>query len=61
MNTTELIKWAKEKAKSCPKLKEDIFDFVELALNEIESGASEQNEINLCMNDIEELIKENCN
>jgi hypothetical protein len=61
MNQTELIKWAKDKAKSCPKLKHEIFDFVELALDEIESGASEENEIYLCMNEIEELIKENCN
>ena len=61
MNTKEMIAWAREKQKACPKLKEEIFDYVQLALDEIEDGASEQNEINLCMNEIEELIKNNCN
>lgn len=61
MNTKEMIAWAREKAKACPKLKEEIFDYVQLALDEIEDGASEQNEINLCINEIEELIKNNCN
>lgn len=57
----ELITWAKEKAKACPNLKEEIDDFVQLAIDEIEEGASISNEIHLCMSDIEELIKENCN
>jgi hypothetical protein len=57
----ELIQWAKEKAKACPKLKDQIEDFLQLAIDEIEDGASVSNEIHLCMSDINELIKENCN
>lgn len=57
----ELITWAKERAKSCPKLKDEIEDYLQLAIDEIEEGASISNEIHLCMSDINELIKENCN
>lgn len=61
MNVKDLIKWANEKSKVCPKLKDEIKDLLHLALDEIEDGASVQNEISLCMSEIEELIKENCN
>ena len=57
----ELIKWARERTKSCPKLKDEINDLLQLAIDEIEEGASVSNEINLCMSDINELLKENCN
>lgn len=57
----ELITWARGKAKSCPNLKEQIEDLLQLAIDEIENGASISNEIHLCMSDIQELIKENCN
>lgn len=57
----ELIQWATEKSKACPKLKSYIEDLVQLAIDEIEEGASVSNEIHLCMSDINELIKENCN
>jgi cytochrome c553 len=57
----ELIDWAREKAKACPKLKDQINDYVQLAIDEIEEGASISHEIQLCMSDIEELINENCN
>lgn len=57
----ELIVWANQKKKVCPKLAEEIQEFVQLALDEIEDGASIQNEINLCKSDIEELINDNCN
>jgi hypothetical protein len=57
----ELTKWAKSKAKVCPNLAEEIIDLLRLAIDEIEQGASMQNEIHLCMSNIEELIKENCN
>lgn len=57
----ELIQWAKEKAKVCPNLAEQIEDYLQLAIDEIEDGASISNEIHLCMSDINELIKENCN
>jgi hypothetical protein len=57
----ELIEWAREKAKACPKLKDYIDDYVQLAIDEIEEGASVSHEIQLCMSEINELIKENCN
>lgn len=57
----ELIEWAKERMIKCPKLKEEIQDYLQLAIDEIEEGASVSNEVNLCMSDINELIKENCN
>ena len=65
MNTEErlleLRKWCREKASSCPKLKHDIMDLYDLAAMEIEDGGSATHEINLCMSDVQELIKENCN
>jgi hypothetical protein len=57
----ELIDWAREKAKACPKLKDYINDYVQLAIDEIDEGASISHEIQLCMSEINELIKENCN
>jgi len=61
MNVEDLIKWAREKSKVCPKLKDEIDDLVNLALDEIEDGASVQNEISICMSEINELINKNCN
>lgn len=57
----QLIAWANDKKKVCSKLKNEIDDLIELCLNEIEDGGSVAHEIQLCMSDIEELIKENCN
>jgi hypothetical protein len=61
MNIQDLVNWAEEKSKVCPKLKDEIKDLVHLALDEIEDGASVQNEISICMSEINELINENCN
>jgi hypothetical protein len=57
----ELRRWCREKASNCPKLKHDIMDLYDLAAMEIEDGGSATHEINLCMSDVQELIKENCN
>ena len=57
----ELAEWCAERAKNCPSLKEEIQDLLDLAITEIEDGASVWNEIQLCKSDVEELIKENCN
>jgi hypothetical protein len=54
----ELIKYANEAIKKRPDLKEDILDLVSLCQSEIEDGASVQNEIELCRNDIEELLED---
>ena len=58
---SELRRWCREKASYCPKLKHEIMDLYDLALMEIEDGGSVTHEINLCMSDVQELIKENCN
>jgi hypothetical protein len=42
-----------------PLLKEEILDFYELAINEIEEGNSVTHEINLCIQSIEDLIDNN--
>jgi hypothetical protein len=55
------VAWCAERAKKCPSLKEEIQDFLDLAISEIEEGGSMYHEISLCMADVEELIKENCN
>lgn len=57
----DLVKWAKEKAKTCPKLKSEIEDLLQLAIDEIEEGSSVSNEIHLCMSDINNLLNDNCN
>jgi hypothetical protein len=57
----ELIEWGKERMKYCPKLKSEINDLLQLAIDEIDDGASITNEIELCMSDVNELINENCN
>jgi hypothetical protein len=57
----DLVAWCTERAKNCPSLKEEIQDLLDLAISEIEDGASVWNEIQLCKSDVEELIKENCN
>jgi predicted PolB exonuclease-like 3'-5' exonuclease len=44
-----------------PEKKEEIQDLLDLAINEIEEGGSMYHEISLCMADVEQLIKENCN
>jgi hypothetical protein len=40
---------------SFPQHKEEIVDYLQLAIDEIEQGASEPNEINLCVGAIEEM------
>lgn len=57
----KLIEWGKERMKACPKLKSEINDLLQLAIDEIDDGASITNEIELCMSDVNELINENCN
>lgn len=48
----------KQEIEQNPELKEEILDFYELAISEIEEGASTTNEINLCLQSIADL-KEN--
>jgi hypothetical protein len=59
MNRQEFKMWVIDNIKTNPTLKSDIIDFYQLALSEIEEGGSEQHEISLAVNDINELINEN--
>ena len=49
--------YCEEKAKLYPGLEEQIFEFYDLALAEIEDGGSKMHEISLCMDSVEELIE----
>ena len=54
--TSELYDYCKEKAKKHPSLADEINDFFQLCMDEIELGGSVQNEIDLCENSVNELI-----
>ena len=53
-----LIKWAKDIAKEHPRHKDQIFELVTLCYDEIEQGGSQTHEIDLCKEDILQLIEE---
>ena len=61
MNIQDLKNYAKEKTLYLPALQEDFKDFVQLALDEIESGESEDHEIQLAIQSIDDLINEYLN
>ncbi len=54
----ELKTYVKESAEKYPHLKDEFYDLYELCLNEIDEGGSTFHEIDLCVNDIEQLIEE---
>lgn len=56
MNLLQLKWYAVESARKNPTLRDEIYDFVQLAIDEIEEGGSEQHECSLAQRDIEELI-----
>lgn len=57
MTMEKFKEWVVAKMKDHPKHKEQIMDFYTLCMDEIENGESPSNEIHLCMEDIEQLIK----
>lgn len=57
MDIQYLKTYCSDKIKQYPQYKEDILDFYQLCIDEIEEGGSEAHEIDLCINDIENLIK----
>ena len=61
MTLQELQTFINKSTKDNPEIKFDILDFYSLCISEIEEGGSEMHEVELCMNSIEELIKENKN
>lgn len=50
--------FVRAKIKECPELKNDILDYYQLALDEIEQGGSESNEISIATSAILYDIKE---
>jgi hypothetical protein len=53
---SELVSWAKDKVKEYPVHRQEIFSLVSLCESEIEEGGSVQHEIDLCKEDICQLI-----
>lgn len=58
MNLQEFKKEINKQIVKYPLLKEEILDFYELAINEIEEGGSASHEIYLCEESIKQLIDE---
>jgi hypothetical protein len=52
----QLVPWVKNIAKEYPTQRQDIFDFLSLCLDEIEEGGSQSHEVQLCYNDICDLV-----
>jgi hypothetical protein len=57
MNIQEFKNWVQDKVNLHPNKREDILEFFWLAIDEIHDGGSEQHEINLAVNSINELIE----
>jgi hypothetical protein len=58
MNLHELKTYAVKMAKENPTLKSEIYDFVQLAIDEIDEGGSEDHECSLAQRDIEFIVNE---
>ena len=58
MTKLNLIEYAKKCSATHPHLKDEIYDFVYLAYDEIEDGGSEEHETSLAYEDIKQLIDE---
>jgi hypothetical protein len=56
MTYQELEAFANEVIKQHPNHSDKVEELLELCIDEIQEGASEQNEIDLCWNDINYLI-----
>jgi hypothetical protein len=55
-NTRDLKNYVRDMIVKHPELKEQMLEFLELCMNEIEEGESPSNEMHLCVRDIEQLI-----
>lgn len=58
MQMQDFKKWVQEQTNLYPNLKTEILDFFWLCIDEIHDGGSQQHEINLAINSINELIEE---
>lgn len=59
MTLNELRHWVFDKSKKHPELKSEMLGLLELCIDEVDEGGSVEHEIELCINDVEQLIKEN--
>lgn len=59
MELQEFKKEVNEQIENYPLLKEEILDFYQLAIDEIDEGGSATHEIELCQESIKQLIDEN--
>ncbi len=59
MELQQFKDYIREQIVKYPLLKEEILDFYQLAINEIEEGGSASHEIELCLQSINDLIDEN--
>lgn len=57
MDIQYLRTYCKEKIRQNPGLQDEIVEFYNLAMSEIEEGGSESHEVNLAIGSIEDLIK----
>ena len=58
MTLVQLKEWINIQITKHPEHKEEILDFYDLCINEIEEGGSADNEIYLCRDSIEQLLEE---
>lgn len=54
----DLIEYARQVVKQHPNLAEDIMDLIQLCNDEIEEGNSLEHEIELCRENIKQLMEE---
>lgn len=54
----QALEYAKEKVKLNPSLREDIYSSLQLMIDEIEEGGSEQGEYNNFISDVDDLCSE---
>jgi hypothetical protein len=58
MTLAQLKEWIKVQITKHPEYKEEILDYYDLCINEIEDGGSPTHEIELCRDSIEQLTEE---
>jgi len=55
-NTRDLKNYVRDMIVKHPELREQMLEFLELCMDEIEEGGSPANEMHLCVSDINQLI-----
>jgi len=58
MTLAQLKEWINIQITKHPEHKEEILDYYDLCMDEIEEGGSPTHEIELCINSVEELTEE---